>query len=266
MGERTELRDKRGRARESRRDLRLREIAARLLFLFHRARLKVCRTERTVLQASGHGRRWRRVSPCPRCSFRHDSSSRAARTHDNPPLDISAFARMGSSGTTSSLAVRRKGRWQKEKRGRAPESFETAARRYIAQPELIWPGLRTGGAVAFRRCCYDGAPFTAPQGRPTASPRDRPHRCSGTVRPMHPSPLIRATLPLGLVLLVGATGLHYAESICWRSREYWSWRTKTGIQPSPSKSSRVRRTRKRPLKKRGRRAASEHPILRRPPS
>ena len=28
--------------------------------------------------------------------------------------------------------------------GRPPESFETAARRYIAQPDLIYPGLRAG--------------------------------------------------------------------------------------------------------------------------
>ncbi|MFT5584790.1 MAG: NAD(P)H dehydrogenase (quinone) [Cognaticolwellia sp.] len=27
--------------------------------------------------------------------------------------------------------------------GRAPESFETTARRYVAEPSLIWPGLRT---------------------------------------------------------------------------------------------------------------------------
>ena len=36
--------------------------------------------------------------------------------------------------------------------GRPPESFETAARRYIAQPDLIYPGLRAGtklGALAF---------------------------------------------------------------------------------------------------------------------
>ena len=36
--------------------------------------------------------------------------------------------------------------------GRAPESFETIARRYIARPELIHPGLRAGtklGALAF---------------------------------------------------------------------------------------------------------------------
>ncbi len=36
--------------------------------------------------------------------------------------------------------------------GRPPESFESIARRYIAQPDLIFPGLRTGtklGAVAF---------------------------------------------------------------------------------------------------------------------
>ena len=36
--------------------------------------------------------------------------------------------------------------------GRPPESFETIARRYIAQPDLIYPGLRAGtklGALAF---------------------------------------------------------------------------------------------------------------------
>ena len=36
--------------------------------------------------------------------------------------------------------------------GRPPESFETIARRYIAQPDLIAPGLRAGtklGALAF---------------------------------------------------------------------------------------------------------------------
>ncbi len=36
--------------------------------------------------------------------------------------------------------------------GRPPESFETIARRYIAKPDLIYPGLRAGtklGALAF---------------------------------------------------------------------------------------------------------------------
>ncbi len=36
--------------------------------------------------------------------------------------------------------------------GRPPESFETIARRYVAQPDLIVPGLRAGtklGALAF---------------------------------------------------------------------------------------------------------------------
>lgn len=32
--------------------------------------------------------------------------------------------------------------------GRAPENFETIARRYIAQPELIWPGLKIGTKAA----------------------------------------------------------------------------------------------------------------------